>query len=51
MASKPSEKDASYLMTIMWKQGKHLLDYFACFNKAMLETSLLEKGVVIKAAK
>ena len=51
MASRPLEKDASYLMTL--KQGKteHLCKYLTRFTKAMYEIPAVDAAVAIEAFK
>lgn len=47
----PQKKDASYLYTIKPKPNKPLHDYLGCFNKAMLEISMLKKRAMLQVVK
>ena len=51
MASRPPEKDASYLMTLKQGANKHLREYLTRFTKAMYEIPAVNAAVVIEAFK
>ena len=50
MASKPAERDASYLFTVRQKNDESLKDYLGRFYKAMLEILGVEPKVAVAAA-
>ena len=51
MASRPPEKDASYLMTLKQQKTEHLWDYLTRFTKVMYEILSLDAAIAIEAFK
>ena len=51
MASRPPEKDASYLMTLKQGANEHLREYLTRFTKAMYEIPTVNTAVAIEAFK
>ena len=51
MASRPPEKDASYLMTLKQERNEHLREYLTRFTKAMYEIPAVDAAVAIEAFK
>ena len=51
MASRPVERDTSYLFTVKQRSNESLKDYLGRFYKAMLEIPGVEPKVAVAVAK